>query len=186
MTERDNVHHAIPQSLNTPGVAFARNVAVQLSACRTWTPVLILMLFGILSGCNATDESKSSPPNLPPPLVKVAQPLQQTVTEWDEFTGRIEAINTVDVRARVSGYLEKVYFTAGQRVKKGDLLFQIDPKPLQAQLDLATAELEQAKTKRLLAQNEFARAQNLLKANAIAVEEYDQRNKGFLRGQRGS
>lgn len=134
-----------------------------------------------LSACKPTEPAPATgaPPAMPPPQVKVAVPLAQEVTEWDEFTGRIDAINAVQVRARVSGYLEKVNFTAGAKVNKGDLLFQIDPKPLQAQLDLANAELEQAKTKLALAQNDFKRAQNLLNANAIAVEEYDTRNKGL-------
>lgn len=142
------------------------------------TLALLLLLF---SGCQKTPDApaNAAPPATPPPAVKVAQPLAQEVTEWDEFTGRIEALNNVEVRARVSGYLDKVNFTAGKKVKKGDLLFQIDPKPLQAQLDLANAELEQAKTKYALAQSEFKRAQNLLNAKAISTEEYDARNKGL-------
>lgn len=142
---------------------------------------ILTLLLCLLSGCQkAEDTSAKSPPAaLPPPNVKVAQPLVQEVTEWDEFTGRIQAVNTVQVRARISGYLEKVNFTAGKKVKKGELLFQIDPKPLQAQLDLANAELEQTKTKQALAKGDFDRAQNLLKANAIAVEEFDTRHKGL-------
>lgn len=144
--------------------------------------VLITLL--LLSGCDKSQNpanSPAQPPAPPPAKVKIAQPLSQQVTEWDEFTGRIEAVNTVEVRARVSGYLEKVNFTAGAAVKKGDLLFVIDPKPFKAQLNYALAELEQAKARLELAKNELARAKNLLQAKAISTEEYDARDKG-LRG----
>lgn len=143
--------------------------------------LLLLLLLSFVNGCKKAENSAAipAPPPSPPPSVKIAQPLVQDVTEWDEFTGHIEAINTVHIKARVSGYLEKVNFTAGKKVKKGELLFQIDPKPLQVQLDLANAELEQAKTKQALAKNDFIRAKNLLNVNAIAVEEFDMRNKGL-------
>lgn len=133
----------------------------------------------LLSGCDKPQEQPAPAP--PPANVKIAQPLSQQVTEWDEFTGRIEAVNTVEVRARVSGYLEKVNFTAGAAVKKGDVLFVIDSKPFKAQLSYAVAELEQAKARKELAKNELARAENMLKAKGISTEEYDTREKG-LRG----
>ncbi len=153
---------------------------VRVSSAALMSQLLSLCFSVLLLGCQPTDQATApaaNPANLPPAKVKVAKPLAQEVSEWDEFTGRIEAVNSVQIRSRVSGYLEKVAFTAGKKVKKGDLLFQIDPKPFQAQLDLANAELEQAKTKLALAQNDLARAKNLLKANAIAVEEFDGRNK---------
>jgi len=131
-----------------------------------------------LAGCGSSD-SATAPATPPPPAVKIAQPLSRETTEWDEYTGRVEAVNAVDIRARVGGYLDKVNFTAGAKVKKGDLLFQIDPKPLKAQLNYALAELERAKTKRELAQNDLSRAENLFKAKAISAEEYDGRNKGL-------
>jgi len=146
--------------------------------------VMLITLLLLLSGCDKPQESPAAPvqPPVPPPAnVKIAQPLSQQVTEWDEFTGRIEAVNTVEVRARVSGYLEKVNFTAGAAVKKGDLLFVIDPQPFKAQLNYALAELEQAKARKELAKNELARAENMLKAKGISTEEYDAREKG-LRG----
>ncbi len=146
--------------------------------------LLITLCLLLLSGCDKPQNTSVAPvqPASPPPSkAKIAQPLSQKVTEWDEFTGRIEAVNMVEVRARVSGYLEKVNFTAGATVKKGDLLFVIDSKPFKAQLSYAIAEFEQAKSKQELAKNELARAENLLKAKAISTEEYDTRNKG-LRG----
>ncbi len=111
--------------------------------------------------------------------VKVAQPLSQAVSEWDEYTGRIEAVNSVDIRARVSGYLEKVNFKAGDKVRKGDLLFLIDPKPFTAQLHFAEAELERAKSRQELAKNEQARSERLFRAKAISEEEHDARSKGL-------
>lgn len=147
-----------------------------------FAPALLLaILQATLIGCGdkSANSGGTGPGQMPPPNVKIAQALTQEVTEWDEYTGRIEAVNAVEVRARVSGYLEKVNFTAGEKVRKGDLLFQIDPKPLKAQLNYAVAELERAKTKQELARNDLTRAENLLKAKAISTEEYDARNKGL-------
>jgi len=102
-----------------------------------------------VTGCGNHDGSGSQQGQSP--KVKISQPLSQEVTEWDEYTGRIEAVNSVDVRARVSGYLEKVNFKAGDKVHKGDLLFLVDPKPFTAQLNFAEAELERAKSRHELA-----------------------------------
>jgi multidrug efflux system membrane fusion protein len=130
-------------------------------------------------GCETQTESDAKPAQGQPPSVKIVQPLAQDVTEWDEYTGRIEAVSSVDVRARVSGYLEKVNFKAGEKVKKGDLLFLIDPKPFSAQLNFAVAELERAKAKRELAKNDMERAERLFRGKAISEEEYDARSKGL-------
>lgn len=127
----------------------------------------------------ACDRSAPAQPPMQEPSVKVAQALKQEITEWDEYTGRIEAVDAVEIRARVEGFLEKINFTAGARIKKGDLLFVIDPKPFQAQLNYAIAELERAKTKHELARNDLARAENLFKAKAISIEEYDARQKSL-------
>lgn len=143
---------------------------------------LFITLLWLLSGCDKVENSANSlapPAGFPAPAVKIAQPLAQQVTDWDEYTGRIEAVNTVEVRARVSGYLDKVNFAAGAKVTKGDLLFVIDPRPFRAQLNYAQAELEKAKVRRELAKNDLSRAENLFKAKAISAEEYDARNKGL-------
>ncbi|WP_084191133.1 efflux RND transporter periplasmic adaptor subunit [Methylomarinum vadi] len=147
---------------------------------RMVVPFIFWALFPLvlLTGCGGNDQKPEAQQG-PPPKVKVAYPLRREVSEWDEFTGRIEAVDSVEVRARVSGYLEKINFVAGQKVKKGDLLFLIDPKPFQAQLNLTQAELERTQTKRELAKNDLARAEGLLKAKAISGEEYDSRNKGY-------
>src|SRR5262245_66141597 len=85
------------------------------------------------------------PPPPPPPKVKVVQPVAREVTEWDEFTARLDAVDSVEVRPRVSGYLQSIAFRDGAIVKKGDLLFLIDPRPYEATLRHATADRELAK-----------------------------------------
>ncbi len=139
--------------------------------------ILLACISIVISSCDSQTHSdaQSAPP---PPHVKITQPLAQEVTEWDEYTGRIEAVSSVDIRARVSGYLEKVNFKAGARVKKGELLFEIDPKPFIAQLQYAQAELESAKVKRELAKNDLERAGRLFSGKAISEEEHDARSKG--------
>ena len=150
-------------------------------ASRQHFPSGLLAIFTLVTmlGCGTQSDSGAKPLQPPPPGVKIAQPLAQDVTEWDEYTGRIEAVSSVDVRARVSGYLEKVNFKAGAKVKKGDLLFLIDPKPFTAQLNYAEAELERAKAKQELAKNDRLRAENLFRGKAISEEEYDARSKGL-------
>ena len=94
----------------------------------------------LLTACQ--QEQAAAPP--PPPKVTVSQPVLREVVEWDEYTGRLEAVESVEVRARVSGYLQSVHFTDGAIVKKGALLFVIDPRPYQAELNRTQAALEQA------------------------------------------
>jgi RND family efflux transporter, MFP subunit len=165
--EQSNPVEAIRNARFSAAV-FSRHIAQSL--------LISTCALALLAGCEKTqpaEQAKMEPP------VKIAQPLIQETIEWDEYTGRIEAIDAVEVRARVSGYLEKVNFTAGAKVKKDDLLFVIDPKPFKAQLNYATAELERAKTKQELAKNDLARAENLFAAKAISAEEYDARQKGL-------
>src|SRR6266511_4035925 len=120
-----------------------------------------------------TQRQPSSPP--PPPKVTVSQPVAREVIEWDEYTGRLEAVESVEVRARVSGYLQSVHFTDGAIVKKGTLLFVIDPRPYQAELNRIKAALEQAIARYERTQKDFARAQQLVKSRAISQEEVDTR-----------
>ena len=129
--------------------------------------------------CGSHDKPGAQSGNNFSPNVKVAQPLSHEVIEWDEYTGRIEAVNSVDIRSRVSGFLDIVNFKAGDYVRKGDLLFLIDTKPFTAQLNFAQAELEKAKVRLELAKNEQARADRLFHAKAISEEEYDARSKGL-------
>ncbi len=131
-------------------------------------PTLIIFL---QIGCGRNE----GPVAPPPPKVTVSQPVVREIIEWDEYTGRLEAVDSVEVRARVSGYLESIHFQDGQIVKKGDLLFVIDPRPYQAELDQAEAELELAKARLKLAQDNVVRAKKLLGARAISEEEADTR-----------
>lgn len=138
---------------------------------RTAVFILALAASGLLLA--ACEGQKPAAP--PPPKVTVSKPLEREVMEWDEYTGRLEAVDSVDVRARVSGYLQSIHFTDGQVVKEGDLLFVIDPRPYQAELDRADAELKLAQARLSLAKNDLARAKNLLSARAISEEEADTR-----------
>jgi multidrug efflux system membrane fusion protein len=142
-----------------------------------WIGLCAALLVQLL-GCTKPTESQAAGEQIPAPKVKIAQPLQKEVLEWDEYSGRIEAVETVEVRARVDGYLDKVIFKAGDKVKKGDLLFVIDPRPYRAELNRAEGELERAKARLELAKNDLQRAEHLRRAKAISEEEYDARSKG--------
>lgn len=102
-----------------------------------------------------------------PPTVSIVQPIAREVIEWDEYIGRLESPETVEVKARVSGYLDKVHFKEGKEVQKGDLLFTIDPRPYQAEYDHASAEYERAVSQAELARNDFERAKRLVVTKAI-------------------
>ncbi len=133
-----------------------------------------LPLVGLVLLLVACEPRQASPPP-PPPKVTVSQPVVRDVVESDEYTGRLEAVESVDVRARVSGYLQTVHFTDGTNVKKGALLFVIDPRPYQAELNRTKAALEQAKAQYERTQKDFARAQQLVKTRAMSQEEVDTR-----------
>lgn len=124
----------------------------------------------VLSGCGNSAESQAQP-EAPP--VSVATPLARQVTDWDEFVGRFEAVQTVDVRARVGGYIQAVHFRDGQMVRRGQLLFTLDPRPAQAALAAARASVAQAEAQAGLARAEFARAEGLLEAQAVSRAEFD-------------
>jgi len=119
--------------------------------------------------------SKQAPPAPPPPPVSVATVSEREVQEWDEFTGRIEATDSVEIRPRVPGYIEKIAYTEGKDVKKGDVLFVIDQRPYQAEVRRAEADLAKARTDVVLWKSDVERAKNLLDARAISKEEYDTR-----------
>lgn len=135
--------------------------------------LIIGSLAPLLSAC-----APNKPPASPPPSkVTVSHPRTEVVTNWDEYPGHIEAVETVELRPRVSGYLESIHFEDGTEVKAGDLLFVIDPKPYQADLDRASAERQQAETRLELARSDLRRAESLRGTKAISEEEYDSRNK---------
>ncbi|WP_230819992.1 efflux RND transporter periplasmic adaptor subunit [Rheinheimera aquimaris] len=109
------------------------------------------------------------------PLVSVAQVVYERVTEWDEFTGRLQAPQTVNLVPRVSGYIEQVHFSEGALVQKGDLLVQIDPRPFAAEVARLKAELQSAKSASVLADAEYSRAEKLSSQRAISAEVLDSR-----------
>jgi RND family efflux transporter MFP subunit len=134
-----------------------------------------LSLVGFMLLLTACQQQQAAPPP-PPPKVTVNQAIIRDVVESDEYTGRLEAVESVEIRARVNGYLQSVHFTDGAIVKKGALLFVIDPRPYQAELNRATAQLEQAIARFERTQRDFARAQQLVKSRAMSQEEVDTRS----------
>ena len=129
---------------------------------------LLVLLAGI--GCR-----KASAPSQGPLPVNVVTVVEKEVNEWDEFTGRLEAVESVEIRPRVSGYITEIHFEAGAIVKKGDLLYVIDPRPYQADLDRASAEVDRMDAQLKLAQIELNRAKELRDKNTISASEFDQK-----------
>lgn len=113
----------------------------------------------------------------PAPQVTVALPTKRTVFDYDEYVGRFVAVNSVEIRARVSGYLDKVHFTDGQMVKQGDLLFTIDKRPFENALAQARANLTLAQSNLTFTEGDFQRAQQLVKDKTITEQSYDQRSQ---------
>jgi RND family efflux transporter MFP subunit len=131
-----------------------------------------LALAGLLGGCNREAVSQQAPP--PPPEVSVAPAFQREVQEFEEFTARLEAPDTVELRARVAGALDKVHFAEGQRVAQGDLLFTIDPRPFAAEVARAEAQLATARNQAELGASELARAEKLTAIQGVSLQELDQ------------
>lgn len=136
------------------------------------SPLLLAAGAVALSGCSSEATTGAAPA---PTSVSVAAALERQVVEWDDFTGRLEAVESVEIRPRVAGYIESVDFEEGSIVHKGDLLFVIDPRPYQAELDKAAAELTRAKAHDELARSDVARSEKLLSIKAVSQEEFDQR-----------
>jgi RND family efflux transporter MFP subunit len=127
----------------------------------------------LLASCG--EEQKAAAP--PPPVVTVAHPTRRTVIDMDEYVGRFVAVNSVEIRARVSGYLDQVHFTDGQTVKQGDLLFSIDKRPFQTSLDQARANLAQARANMAFADADLARGAQLVRDKTITEQTFDQRTQ---------
>src|SRR5712672_326679 len=133
------------------------------------TPLLatVLLCFIYNLGCK--------PPQAAPaperPSVGVAKPVVREIVDWDEYTGRLAAVDSVDVRARVGGYLDAIQFKDGQLVNKGDVLFVIDPRPFKAVLDAAAGDAEALSSRLALARNDFDRAKKLIESKAISQED---------------
>jgi RND family efflux transporter MFP subunit len=127
-----------------------------------------------LAACGDDDAQKGKGPP-PPPQVTVAPPVKRTVIDRDEYVGRFVAVNSVEIRGRVSGYLDKISFTDGALVKQGDLLFTIDQRPFVTALDQARADLQRAKAQQDLANSDLTRAQDLIERKTISEAIYEQR-----------
>lgn len=151
---------------------------------KTWNVLAKLSAFALagaafiaVSGCGkkAPQMAHSAPE------VQVSKPIKKTFEVWDEYTARVEPLEFVELRSRVSGYLEKIFFKEGQIVKAGDLLFVIDPRPYEASLAAAKASVKEVEARLLLAKTNLERAKDLLKSNAISKEIYDTRESDVLR-----
>jgi RND family efflux transporter MFP subunit len=143
---------------------------------QTNTPfVLGIVALVWVAGCKPKGATTPSAP----PTVSVVQPIAKDVVEWDEYIGRLESPATVEVRARVSGYLEKVHFKEGKEVKKGELLFTIDQRPYQAEFDRAQGEFERAQSLMELAKSEAERAKRLITTKAISEEDLDTKTRTY-------
>jgi RND family efflux transporter MFP subunit len=129
-----------------------------------------------LYGCSQKSEAQAPPA----PAVTVAVPLVRAVQDWDEFTGRFEATQSVEVRARVGGYISGVHFRDGDYVRRGQLLFTLDPRPAQAALASARAQLAQAQAQISLAQSELTRSETLLASQAVSQAEVDTRRANLM------
>jgi len=135
----------------------------------------------VLAGCNSSVASGGG--GMQAPEVMVADVQERDVRSWDEFNGRLSAIDSVAIRPRVSGYIEQIAFKEGDEVRKGDLLFLIDQRPYQAELNSASARLERARTAEELAKAQIDRAQTLIGANAISREEFDTRKAALAQAK---
>jgi RND family efflux transporter MFP subunit len=140
---------------------------------------LPIVALGILAAFLGSHHGNAAPPPPPPPAVTVAPVEQRELVEWDEFTGRTEPVESVEIRPRVSGYIQEVRFQSGQLVKKGDVLFVIDPRWHQAAFDGREAEAERANVQLENAQREADRAKQLLATRAISTEDADARVARF-------
>ena len=143
---------------------------------RTTHLILAVIFVTVLAACGhsrAQSASNAAPPP-PPPTVTVAEVIARPLHHWDELTGELQAVNTVEVHPRVSGFIDSVEFVEGARVGKGQLLFQIDPRPFQIEIERLSAEIKRAQSKLDYATAGHARAERLCAQNAIAREEYEQ------------
>ena len=150
-----------PSKSKSPRVAPARLVLI----------IGLVILVGLNAGCSSSANTKAPAPA----EVNVAEVICKQIGDSDEFTGRLEAVHAVEVRPRVSGYLQSVRFREGEIVREGALLFQIDPRPFQAEVDRLKGELSQAKAQGARAQSDFERAERLHNNDGMSAEEYDRR-----------
>jgi RND family efflux transporter MFP subunit len=158
-----------------PTNPFNQNIASRFS-CLGGVAALMLLAVG-LAGCEQKPPQASAAPAALP--VTVAQPIKRTVTDWDEFTGRFEAIPEVQVRPRVGGYITNVEFRDGAMVHQGDLLYLIDSRPFEATALQADGQLADARAKVELAKRDLDRGLNLVQTSAVSEQVVDQRRQAL-------
>lgn len=134
----------------------------------------------LVASCGQQQQQAGGPP---PPAVTVTTPVKRTVTDFDEYVGRFVAVDSVEVRARVSGYLDGVHFKDGQIVKQGDLLFTIDKRGFRNVLDQARANLVQARSNLSYTESDFARGQQLVRDKTITEQTFEQRSQAYRNAQ---
>jgi multidrug efflux system membrane fusion protein len=145
---------------------------VRAGRSRLWLGLSVMVSLGALAGCAQPSAQPGAPP---PPKITVAEVVDRPITEWDEFTGRLEAVDTVAVRPRVSGFVASVNYTEGALVQRGQLLFQLDPRPFQAEVDRLRAERLRAEAVSDRGDSELQRAERLRTEDAMSREEFDRR-----------
>jgi RND family efflux transporter MFP subunit len=141
---------------------------------------VLCALATLVVSCGERQQQGGGPP---PPAVTVAKPVKRTVSDFDEYVGRFTAVNSVEVRARVSGYLDGVHFKDGQIVKQGDLLFTIDKRPFQNTLEQARANLVQAKSNLAFTESDYTRGQQLVRDKTITDQTFEQRAQAYRNAQ---
>ncbi len=150
----DSIAHSIVDSVaRGAGIAVLTSIGLVLAAC----------------------QSDDTGGGMPPAGVAVAEVIAKPIVEWDEFTGRIQAVNSVDLQPRITGYLEAVHFTEGAIVEKGELLFTIDDREYRAAVAAQRADVERARTRLDLARQDLERSEKLVAARAVSVEELERR-----------
>ncbi len=151
------------------------------TSTQTIRVALVLALATLVVSCGDQKKKQSGAP--PPPKVTVATPVKRTLTDFDEYVGRFAAVDSVEVRARVSGYLDSVDFKDGQMVKTGDLLFTIDKRSFQNAVDQARAVLVQAKSNLAYTKSDLERGQSLVRQKTITEQTFEQRSQAFRNAQ---
>jgi RND family efflux transporter MFP subunit len=139
--------------------------------------MFLAAIVAIAPALAACEQGQSKPQAAAPPQVTVAKPVNKMIVDQDEYVGRFVAVESVEVRARVSGYLEAIHFEDGQMVKKGDLLFTIDRRPFETALAQTEASLAQAKANLAFAESDLARAQGVTIGSVITKQTFDQRTQ---------
>src|SRR6185312_13539999 len=139
-----------------------------------------LALATLVAACGQKQQQTHVPP---PPAVTVAKPIKRTIVDHDEYVGRFLAVNSVEVRARVSGYLDGVHFKDGQLVKQGDLLFTIDKRPFANAVQQAQANVTLAKSNLTFTQSDLQRAQQLVREKTVTEQLFEQRAQAFRNAQ---